>query len=67
MRSPCEASRATLHTTLPAALRTILKTALGSAALQTTLGGATLQAALDAALRGAALETALDLSECVGR
>ena len=59
LRSPCAASRATLHT--------ILEAALGSAALQTTLGSPALQAALDAALGSATLETALDLSECVGR
>lgn len=63
MRSPCAASRATLHTILEAAL----EAALGSAALQTTLGSPALQAALDAALGSASLETALDLSECVGR
>jgi hypothetical protein len=59
LRSPCAASRATLHT--------ILEAALGSAALQTTLGSPALQAALDATLGSASLETALDLSECVGR
>ena len=60
LRSPCAASRATLHTI-------ILEAALGSAALQTTLGSPALQAALDATLGSASLETALDLSECVGR
>ena len=63
LRSPCAASRATLHTILEAAL----EVALGSAALQTTLGSPALQAALDAALGSATLETALDLSECVSR
>ena len=68
LRSPCAASRATLHTILEAALGSAaLQTTLGSPALQTTLGSPALQAALDAALGSATLETALDLSECVGR